>query len=288
MWQAVCESLSLHLDQSIEYRSNRSVSGGCINNAQVLETNYGSFFVKLNEPEHLPMFEAEAESLKAIYTSKAIRCPQVILSAEIAKQAILVLEYIPMQSAQPGSMAILGQQLAALHGHHGHKFGWHIDNNLGLTPQPNTPKEDWISFFRQHRLEHQMSLCERKGLKLTDRAALLKNFGAFFTTHSPRPSLLHGDLWGGNVGFDSLGEPILFDPACYYGDREADLAFTEMFGGFSPEFYKSYNAVLPLDEGYRYRKRLYNLYHELNHFYLFGGGYGTQAQDTIRFLLGAL
>ena len=198
------------------------------------------------------------------------------------------MEFIPMQSAQRGSMEALGSQLATMHRSEQEYFGWSIDNNIGLTSQRNTRESNWITFYRSHRLEFQMNLCESKGLTISGKEKLLENLDAFFRNYEPHPSLLHGDLWGGNVGFDEDGCPVLFDPGCYYGDREADLAFTEMFGGFSGEFYKSYNEVYPVDEGYAHRKRLYNLYHELNHYYLFGGGYGNQAKETVRFLLSLL
>ena len=285
MWQALCDRLARVLNTGVEYIRHSSVSGGCIHNAQALETNKGTFFVKINRIESLPMFEAEAAGLEAIQETAAIRCPTVYFADTLADQAVLVLEYIPMQAAQPGSMKNLGKQLASLHKTTGQKFGWHRHNNIGLTPQENTESEDWISFFKEQRLEFQMNLCAKKGLRLPGGKDLEENLDSFFQDYNPLPSLLHGDLWGGNVGFDAAGEPVIFDPACYYGDREADLAFTEMFGGFSAEFYASYQEELPLNPGYRIRKRLYNLYHELNHYYLFGGGYGRQAQETVRSLL---
>lgn len=288
MWDAFCERLSQQLDQAVEFKSNRSLSGGCINHAQELTTNRGKFFVKLNQPSYLPMFEAEAEGLKAIKQTGTIRCPNVIFSAEVAEQAFLCLEYIPMQPAQPGSMERLGQQLAELHRSTATIFGWNMDNTIGLTPQLNQQESDWITFFRKHRLGFQLNLCEQKGLRLQGAEKLLEQLPAFFVDHDPRPALLHGDLWGGNVGFDDRGDPVVFDPACYHGDRETDLAFTEMFGGFLPEFYKAYENSFPLDAGYQQRKRLYNLYHELNHYYLFGGGYANQAQETVWYLLNEL
>jgi fructosamine-3-kinase len=285
MWESICARLSEQLCNTVVYQGNSAVSGGCIHNTQVLETNLGRFFVKIYRPDSLPMFEAEAAGLRAIKESNAIRCPDVLLFDVISKQAVLVLEFIPMQSAGPSSMTELGRQLADLHEVTQARFGWQFDNNIGLTPQLNPEEDDWIHFFRKYRLEFQMKLCEGKGLKLQGKEQLLENLDTFFTDYAPSPSLLHGDLWGGNVGFDGSEHPVLFDPGCYFGDREADLAFTEMFGGFSSEFYQAYNETWPLHEGYVYRKRLYNLYHELNHFYLFGGGYGSQAKETVRFLL---
>lgn len=288
MWDSICQRLSDQLGQSVDYQSHRPVSGGCINNANALETNAGTFFIKVNRPESLKMFEAEALGLEAIRASNTLRCPKVLFHDLIEQQAVLVLEFIPMQSAQKGSMTELGSQLAAMHQTPKDYFGWNIDNNIGLTEQKNNREESWVDFYRKHRLEFQLNLCERKGLRIDGGDRLLDGLGSFFENYTPHPSLLHGDLWGGNVGFDEHGHPVLFDPGCYFGDREADLAFTEMFGGFSGEFYEAYNEALPLNNGYAYRKRLYNLYHELNHYYLFGGGYGNQAQATVRFLVGRL
>ncbi|MDG2169145.1 MAG: fructosamine kinase family protein [Opitutales bacterium] len=288
MWNSICQKLSDQLNKPIEYRPHRSVSSGCINNANALETSDGNFFVKANQPERLPMFAAESQGLEAIRASDTVRCPEVHFHDLIDDQAVLVMEFIPMQSAQPESMHQLGSQLAAMHRTEKEYFGWSIDNNIGLTSQKNNRESDWITFFRKHRLEFQMNLCERKGLRIPGKETLLKHLGKFFNDYTPHPSLLHGDLWGGNVGFDEDCHPVLFDPGCYYGDREADLAFTEMFGGFSGEFYKAYEASYPIHKGYSHRKRLYNLYHELNHFYLFGGGYGSQAKETVQFLLGLL
>lgn len=288
MWHAICERLSEHSGQSVKYMGNRPLSGGCIHHSQVLETNRGRFFVKLNQPDKLPIFEAEAEGLRAIAASATIRCPKVEFCDRFSGQALLLLEFIPMQSARVGGMDKLGRQLAALHRQTQDHFGWHIDNHIGLTPQPNHPEDSWVTFLREYRLGHQIRICARKGLHLQGAEKLLENLDRFFEGYSPMPSLLHGDLWGGNASFDEQGEPVLFDPACYYGDREADLAFTEMFGGFSPEFYTAYGEAFPLHSGYPIRKRLYNLYHELNHFYLFGGGYGNQARETVRYLLRSL
>ena len=288
MWDSICVRISEQLDKPVTYRSNRDIAGGCIHNAKALETSEGTFFIKTNRPGSISMFKAEAEGLNAIRATQTIRCPEVYLFDLIADHAVLVMEYIPMKSAGVQSMKHLGHQLAALHKVSGPAFGWRIDNNIGLTPQTNTEDKAWIPFYRKHRMEYQISLCERKGLRLPGKEDLIGNLEPFFKDYTPAPSLLHGDLWGGNVGFDLEGNPVIFDPACYFGDHEADLAFTEMFGGFTSDFYNAYNESFPLHPGYSYRKRLYNLYHELNHFYLFEGGYGRQAQETVRYLLSSL
>jgi protein-ribulosamine 3-kinase len=170
-----------------------------------------------------------------------------------------------------GDYAALGRMLAALHRQTGPRFGWHRDNYIGLSPQLNGWCDDWSEFWRERRLGPQAA---RAGVRINmDRIEL----------HQPQPSLLHGDLWSGNAGFTPEG-PVVYDPAVYYGDREADLAMTELFGGFPRAFYDAYNEVLPLAEGYERRKHVYNLYHLLNHLNLFGAGYLGQVKSTLRLL----
>ncbi len=285
MWPQICESLSGTVGKKITYLSHQSVSGGCINSSYKLQTDCGPFFVKTNSIDSLSMFRTEAKSLQAITESQSIRAPKCLHVSAIRDRAVLILEYIPMQESSETGMQLLGEQLAKMHQATHPQFGWFCDNYIGKTEQSNATEDSWITFFKTHRIEHQIALCQSKGLTLNGGQILLENLAGFFEHYTPKPSLLHGDLWGGNIGVDLDGAPVIFDPACYYGDREADIAFTEMFGGFSKMFYDSYNRVLPLDRGYEARKRLYNLYHELNHYYLFGGGYGRQAQQTVKQLL---
>jgi protein-ribulosamine 3-kinase len=188
-------------------------------------------------------------------------------------------------------MAALGEQLAAMHRATRDRFGWRRDNTIGSTPQVNMQLSDWVEFWRRHRLGYQLDLAARNGYRgaLQDKGAqLLERLPQFFKGYRPAASLLHGDLWGGNAAVTAGGEPVIFDPAVYYGDREADLAMTTLFGGFTPAFYRAYETQWPLDPGHRERHELYNLYHVLNHLNLFGGGYRAQAEGMIDRLLAAL
>jgi fructosamine-3-kinase len=176
----------------------------------------------------------------------------------------------------------MGRKLAAMHKATSSKgFGWTMNNTIGSTPQINTWTADWVEFYRQHRLAYQFQLARRRGGSFPRQDELLAAIPELLAGHEVQPSLVHGDLWGGNAGCTATGEPVIFDPATYYGDREVDIAMTELFGGFPAGFYQGYNEVFPLDAGYEQRKNLYNLYHILNHFNLFGGGYASQANRLI-------
>jgi len=202
-------------------------------------------------------------------------------------QAWLVLEDIHFGRPGPGSARDAGRRLAALHRRTAPAFGWRRDNTIGATPQPNPWTESWEPFWREQRLGHQLRLAARNGYggRLQTLGERLMTRLPTLLDHAPAPSLLHGDLWGGNIGYTVEGEPVIYDPAVYFGDREADLAMTELFGGFGGEFYAGYREAWPLDAGYATRKLLYNLYHVLNHLNLFGGGYGAQAEAMMGRLL---
>jgi fructosamine-3-kinase len=168
----------------------------------------------------------------------------------------------------------------------GDTFGWERHNTIGSTPQINTWTASWTEFWVKHRLGYQLQLAQRRGGHFPKQDQLLTLIPDLLAGHTPQPSLVHGDLWSGNAAVTQTGEPVIFDPATYVGDREVDLAMTELFGGFPAAFYHGYNQVFPLDEGYQQRKPLYNLYHVLNHFNLFGGSYESQANRMIMQLLG--
>jgi protein-ribulosamine 3-kinase len=264
--------------------SQSSVSGGGINAAYHLKNDTQSYFVKLNTPERELMFEAEAKGLSEMAGTQCIRIPEVICFGQTKQNSYLVLEYIPCNPFNTNSSRLLGQQLAQLHQLEQPFFGWHCDNTIGSTPQYNPRQHDWLIFWLQHRLKQQLSFAKQNGYaqQLQDKGdKLSEQLASFFDGYQVKPALLHGDLWGGNAAADPNGNPIVYDPACYYGDRETDIAMTELFGGFSPDFYAAYNAIYPLNDGYKTRKTLYNLYHILNHVNLFGGSYLSQASNML-------
>jgi len=282
----IAEAISHATGQPFIPARQVSAGGGCINRAHTLLGQDGRrFFLKSNTADKEAMFAAEAEGLAELAQSGTIRVPQAIAHGVTGTEAWLVLEYLDLGGR--GSSTDLGHRLAALHRTTQSNFGWHRDNTIGATHQPNEPCADWIHFYRDQRLGFQLDLARRNGAgrRLLDNGERLRaDLEVFFRGYKPVPSLLHGDLWGGNFAFAN-GEPVLFDPAVYFGDREADIAMTELFGGFSGDFYGAYRQAWPLDPGYGVRRTLYNLYHIINHYNLFGGGYGSQAEQMTTRLL---
>lgn len=266
-----------------------SVGGGCINQAMRVQYGGVSYFVKTNSASQLEMFEAEAEGLQELKNSKTLRVPEPLCWGADDSTAYLVME--DLQLGGQGDATVLATGLANLHRVTRERFGWFRNNTIGATLQVNTEMDNWIDFWRQHRLQFQLELAASHGHggRLQSQGdRLLDVFPQLFESYIPQASLLHGDLWGGNYAYSNEGEPVIFDPAVYYGDREADLAMTELFGGFSRDFYSAYQDYLPLDDGYPVRKTLYNLYHILNHLNMFGGGYLSQAQGMLDSLLSEL
>ena len=221
------------------------------------------------------MYAAEAGGLRALRAA-GVRAPEPFDHGLRDGKA-----FIEMERLQLGARAdwpALGRMLAALHRNTADRFGWESDNWIGLAPQKNGWSDSWASFFLEKRLNPQAARAKRNGHKIE-----LPDVNKLLEGHRPKASLLHGDLWSGNAGFTAEG-PVIFDPAVYYGDREADLAMTELFGGFPREFYAAYDEAFPLPAGYATRKHLYNLYHLLNHLNIFGGSYYAQVKAALGLL----
>src|SRR4029077_8251192 len=266
----------------------RRVTGGSINECYFWPGEAGAMFVKVAAPSAHAMFAAEAAGLAELEWAHAVRVPRVLASGHTQRAAFLALEWIEVGVAGAGFQARLGGELAALHAVAAPRFGWVRDNTIGRTPQANAVSDDWAEFFRERRLRPQLELTKTRGfaeLLATPGERLLEAGHVLLAGHRPAASLLHGDLWGGNWLAALSGEPVLFDPAVYYGDRETDLAMTRLFGGFGERFYQAYQAAAPLAPGSQARCGLYNLYHVLNHANLFGGGYARQARAIIEHLL---
>ena len=287
-WAGISQHIEAATGERFAVKRQYSIGGGCVNAAYRVEGEHNSYFVKTNQIDKAFMFEAEAAGLAELAGTGAVRVPIPVCSGGTGSTAFLVLEYIPLVQGGHASQCELGRQLAVMHQFEHGQFGWKQDNTIGTTLQDNTRTDSWIDFWRDSRLGVQVALAARHGApdKLLRKAAqLMSGLAVFFPDAQPKPSLLHGDLWGANWAADQQGHPVVFDPAVYYGDRETDLAMTELFGGFSSGFYAAYHEAYPLDTGYATRKILYNIYHVLNHFNLFGGGYALQAERMIDTLL---
>ncbi|MCK5718468.1 MAG: fructosamine kinase family protein [Thiomargarita sp.] len=289
-WNLIAQHISSVIGEDFKIQKKYSISGGCINQAYCIEDMQRRFFIKLNDAQYEDMFLAEQAGLNELNQAHAIRVPKPLCTGLVANKSYLVIEYLDLQGSNQTAISELGEQLALLHQKTASQFGWQRNNYIGSTAQINTLEDDWVTFWQQHRLKFQLDLATKQGY-LTKKvqqtgAELIKNVGLFFTDYQPQASLLHGDLWSGNYSIiTSDNQPVIYDPAIYYGDREVDIAMTELFGGFSQHFYAAYQAILPLDSGYSRRKILYNLYHILNHLNLFGGSYIAQAENMIDSLL---
>ncbi len=254
----------------------RPVGGGDIAQAALIEAGGRRVFVKTLSPDQADLLAAEADGLSALDKAGCVRVPEVMGQGEFESCAWLALEALDLQPRSGAADARLGRQLAELHRCTGPGHGWRRDNFIGATPQPNRHSADWSTFFREHRLQFQMELLAQRqsgAIKLAQIDRALDHWEKDQGHHQPDASLLHGDLWSGNAASLADDEPILFDPAVHYGDRECDLAMTALFGGFSSDFYRAYESAWPLPDGWQQRRAWYQLYHLLNHANLFGGAY---------------
>lgn len=261
----------------------RFLSGGCIHNTLVLSTSEGSFCLKFNQADAGAMLEAEAAGLHVLRQADALRIPQVLGLGRSEDRSWLLMEYLEAGRRRADFWQMLGQGLALLHGHTAPRFGADDDNYIGSLPQLNGWRADGLEFWTERRLLYQGGEALMAGrLPLT----LFKQLEALCTRLTDllpheRPALLHGDLWTGNLLTDADGAPALIDPAVYYGLREAELAFTHLFGGFDDAFYHSYQEAFPLEPGFADRRDLYNLYPLLVHLNLFGSGYLSGIERTL-------
>jgi fructosamine-3-kinase len=290
--RAVAHRLAEAGEGTVEIVEATPVAGGSINRAFRVDLAGGRrFFVKAHVTAPAEMFEREAEGLAALAGAGSLRVPREPLPGTADGVAFLIMEWIDGGSPGAGFFERFGRRFARLHrASAGQRFGFPRDNWIGATPQPNDWMESWVGFWRERRLGHQLRLARENGLsdrtldRLGDR--LLARLGEWIDLPGEPPCLLHGDLWGGNYLADERGEPVVIDPACYYGHREADLAMTRLFGGFAPEFYAAYEEEWPLPPGSEERLAIYELYHLLNHLNLFGRSYRGRCVAILERLVG--
>jgi protein-ribulosamine 3-kinase len=269
---------------------SRSITGGCINDSKIILTKSGNkYFLKTNIHNPADMFHKEANGLGELAKAKVIRIPEVIY----CDSEFILLEAIEQSNKRKDFSEDFGRRFAQLHKNTSKEYGFYEDNYIGSTPQINialsNEKNDWAKFYFNKRLEFQFRLAEKNGF-INDEfrksfSKLENKIESIIKPESEISSLLHGDLWGGNYLVDETGIVFLIDPAVYFGNREADLAMTKLFGGFDCKFYASYNEEYPLEAGYEYRENIYKLYHILNHLNLFGRSYYSQALSLMKYYL---
>lgn len=282
MWHFISEQISQQIGKDFICDDIREVSDGDSHKAYKISDGRLRFFIKVNSKSNLPNFEAESEGLQHLQKTDLFRIPKVICSGTVAEHSFLVLEHITMHEGSVESWHRFGERLAKLHKHQTQEmYGWQDDNYIGLTPQPNKWDKKWCRFFAEQRIGFMLQLLAEKGHDLANIDHAVDAVQSLLNGHNPDASMLHGDLWQGNTGFHK-DQPVMFDPAFYFGDREAELAMTELFSKFPPAFYEAYESVWPVDKDYQFRKTIYQLYHILNHALLFGGQYIQSAQATLR------
>ena len=277
-------TLTEALSQAVHIQEARPLGGGCINHATELITDAGRFFVKWNEQGPADLFVREAESLQELSNAcTLLQIPQVIVAQE--DPALLVTTFLdPADGSRTDQDETLGRGIAELHRYTNDRYGFYHTNYCGATPQDNRWNTDWVDFFGRQRIGHLVELiAQRRGWSSAEHQLYerLQERLPQWISHHPAPALNHGDLWSGNYLYAAPG-PALIDPACYYADREFDLALMAMFGGYAARVWDAYREAFPPEAGWRDRQDLYMLYHYLNHYYLFGGGYGAQARAIVK------
>lgn len=281
MWHFISEKISETIKTDFICDDIRSFNGGDTHKAFRISDGRRRFFVKINDVDANTNLHCEALGLMQLSQNQALRVPNFICDGITEDKSYLVLEHINLKDGDEQDWENLGKGLADMHRNQNHKmFGCEINNFIGKTPQVNGFKVRWADFFAENRIGHLLQLLAGRGIRFVNIDAAVENIKVWLKDHSPISSMLHGDLWRGNVGFFKH-QGVIFDPAFYYGDRETDIAMTELFGRFPEAFYVGYNKAWPLDEGYKIRRILYQLYHILNHALMFGGHYTQSAKESL-------
>ena len=287
--QQIETAITMATGRGAHYKNQQAVAGGSINDTRkVTMADDRVYFIKphARAGRYPGMFSTEFEALSLLLATGTIRVPGPVTVGE----EFIVLEAFTSGSRKPDWPERLGRQLALLHRHtRQEKFGFSRDNYLGTTRQPNRWSNDWLNFWRDQRLGWQLRLFAAKTdagdplLRLGE--ILLASLDQFLGRLDEPAVLLHGDLWSGNAAADEKGDPIIFDPASYYGHREAEIGMMRLFGGFGPRCEAAYAEIWPLQTGSEQRIALYRLYHELNHLNLFGGSYYQSCLSTMKTLV---
>ncbi len=285
MWKSVSQALADQFGAYYNIKQKDKVHTGEMHEAWVLDDGFQKVFTKCNEKSFRSMFRAEADQLQLLDRTKTIKVPQVYAVGTSQNHSFLLLEALDLRKVNDNeAMAEFGKSLALLHKNHtSDNYGLDFDTWLGSVYQPNEWKSNWATFFAEQRIGWQLQLCKEKGIHFGDIDEIIKIIKNQLVKHKPQASLLHGNLWLANCA-ETQNEVVTFDPACYFGDRECDIAFTELFQPLPTSFYKAYNETYPLEEGYQWRKPLYQLYYLLNFSHRFKQHYIEQANFIIQSL----
>ena len=278
------DDLKGQLEEAFDLRIERlsRATGGDIADSYLVKTKSQQFFAKfMGDSRGLDMLKAEAEGLKAIKKSQALKVPNVIGCASVDSGGCLLLEYIPTGPGTEGSCEALGRGVAQMHQQTAEQFGWHRSNYIGSLPQENTPHISWADFYTHCRLMPQYTLALNKGLLAPEEVPDARLMTSQISRLMPKvkPALLHGDLWSGNYLISTDGSPYLIDPSVHFGHGEVDLAMSLLFGGFPSHFYDAYFEVTPKLDGFEARVALYQLYYLLVHLNLFGRAYYSRVLE---------
>jgi protein-ribulosamine 3-kinase len=282
--ELIREAIRSQLGSDLQLQGASIASGGMINQAATLQSNKGTLFIKWNNDSNCPdLFEKEAHGLRLLKKSP-IKSPEVLGLGTVHHTYFLILSHIRSGPPKAKFWERFGQELAKQHLITHESYGLDHDNHIGKLPQHNSPSTDWSNFFIYQRLMPQLTLARNSGLietsTLLDFESLFKKLPDFFPNEPP--SMIHGDLWSGNFMSDENGAPVIFDPAAHYANREVELAFTKLFGGFDSMFYTAYFDTYPVDRGFEERVDMYNLYPLLVHLNLFGSSYLASVRQALK------
>lgn len=284
MWKAISQLLAEQFGSYYTIKSKTPVEDGETHQAWVIDDGKIPVFVKVNDKSYRSLFRTEADQLELLAKCGAVRTPRVYGVGCAENHSFILLEHLDLQPLPDSKMAELGAQLATLHtSGSNQEYGLDYDTWLGSVYQPNLWAKNWATFFSESRIGWQLQLCKEKGIEFGQFEDIISSVSFHLAKYQPVPALLHGAFYHKNIGL-SDNEIVLFDPACYWGDAECDLALFELFTPLPTALYQAYNGINPIDKGYQQRKSIYQLYYLLNFSHRFGGNYIEQAADLIKLL----
>ncbi|PWT95369.1 MAG: hypothetical protein C5B52_18125 [Bacteroidetes bacterium] len=278
------KELTKHFSDTVTISGHHSIHGGDINETYTLETNQAKYFLKVNDQKiGDDLFEKERKGLLLLRQADCIRTPLPLFNGKFEEKIFLLMEFISRGSPGKGMWNEFGESLATLHHQSAREFGLDHNNYLGSVPQSNHQHKTWAAFYGEERIMKLTAALRQMGLLELryEKAAVHLCSRLIDIFPDEDPSLLHGDLWGGNFMVDDLGKAVIFDPAVYFGHREMDLAMCRLFGGFDQEFFEAYEYYYPLEKDYGKRVPVCQLYPLLIHLLLFGGHYHHDVIDIL-------